>query len=288
MCEINASGGRIRNTKVQRLFSASVRSEINIFDYVRRYLWLFGVIIIAAVSLDSLQFFGLGTLVVFSEFAGPVLLFGIMIAIVGVIVFVPIMVDCLGFFSFDFKESLWHQVTTCSLFATLMFHDFYERIRAVFHHYYKLCLRKNYFALGRTASFETLPTPERQVEGVEFEIGEISFVFEKTTIPVLDAFEAWLQILPTFPLGRHRKTLYRATGACPWLLVILLNNETHYLMHKSTGLCQSACHVCVVAVGMITFLMIITFFSFVPGFTFMSLSRMSRHEETGAALHCGE
>ena len=37
------------------------------------------------------------------------------------------------------------------------------------------------------------------------------------------------------------------------------------------------------------FLMIITFFFFfVPGFTFMTLSRMSRHEETGAALHCGE
>ena len=112
--------------------------------------------------------------------------------------------------------------------------------------------------------------------------------FEKTTIPVLDAFEAWLQILPTFPLGRHRKTLYRAIGACPWLLVILLINVTHYLMHESTRLRQSACHVCVVAVGMIIFLMIITFFSFVPGFTFMTLSRTSRHEETGAALHCGE
>ena len=71
-------------------------------------------------------------------------------------------------------------------------------------------------------------------------------------------------------------------------LSILLCNVTHYLMHGSTGLCQSACHVCVVAVGMINFLMIITFFSFVPGLTFMTLSRMTRHKETGAALHCGK
>ena len=39
---------------------------------------------------------------------------------------------------------------------------------------------------------------------------------------------------------------------------------------------------------MIKFLMIITFFSFVPGFTFMTLSRMTRHKETRAALHCGK
>ena len=172
MCEINASGGRIRGTKVQRLFSASVRSEITFLNYVRRYLWLFGVIIIAAVYLASLRFLGLGKLVVFPSFAGPVLLFGSMIAIVGVIVFVPIIVDCLGFFSFDFKDSLTHQVSSCSLFATLILLPFYEKKnRALFHHYCKLCLRKNYFALGRTASFETLPTPERQVEGVEFEMG---------------------------------------------------------------------------------------------------------------------
>ena len=152
MCDINASGGRIRGTKVQRLFSASVRSEITFLNYVRWYLWLFGVIIIAAVYLASLRFFGLGTLVVFLSFAGPVLLFGIMIAIVGVIVLVPIIVDCLGSYSFDFKESLWLQVTTCSLFATLILLPFYEK---------KSCF----------ASFETLPTPERQVEGVEFEIG---------------------------------------------------------------------------------------------------------------------
>ena len=87
----------------------------HIFDYVRRYLWLFDVIIIAAVSLASLRFFELGTLVVFLSFAGPVLLFGIMIAIVGVIVFVPIMVDCLGFFSFDFKESLSGTRSPCVL-----------------------------------------------------------------------------------------------------------------------------------------------------------------------------
>ena len=132
---------------------------------------MFGVIIIAAVSLASVRFLGLGTLVVFLSFAGPVLLFGIMIAIVEITVFVPIKVDCLGFFSFDFKESLWHQVTTCSLFAALILLPFYEKNRALFHHYYKLCLRKNYFALGRTASFDTLPTPEHQVEGVEFELG---------------------------------------------------------------------------------------------------------------------
>ena len=96
-------------------------------------------------------------------------------------------------------------------------------------------------------------------------------MFKKTTISVLDAFEAGLQILPTFPLGRYRKTLYCAIGACPWLLVILISNVTNYLIHESTGLCQSACHVSVVAVGMIIFLMIITFFSFVLGFTFMTL-----------------
>ena len=55
------------------------------------------------------------------------LLFGIMIAIVEVTIFVPMMVDCLGFFSFDFKESLWHQVTMCSLFATLILLPFSEK-----------------------------------------------------------------------------------------------------------------------------------------------------------------
>ena len=106
MCETNGFGGRTGGTKVQRLFPASVRSETTFFGCVRRYLWLFSVIIIAAVSLASLQFFGLGTLVFFLNFAPPVLLCGIMIAIVEVIVFVPIMVDCPDFISFNFKESL--------------------------------------------------------------------------------------------------------------------------------------------------------------------------------------
>ena len=105
MCETNGFGGRTGGTKVQRLFPASVRSEITFFfGYVRRYLWLLSVIVIAAVSLASLQFFGLGSLVVYLNFAPPVLLCGIMIAIVEVIVFVPIMVDCPDFISFNFKD----------------------------------------------------------------------------------------------------------------------------------------------------------------------------------------
>ena len=82
MCETNASGGRIRGTKVQRLFSASVRSEIT-------FLIIFAGTSGCLMSLSSrpslsvlCEFFGLGTLVVFLSFAGPVLLFGIMIAIV--------------------------------------------------------------------------------------------------------------------------------------------------------------------------------------------------------------
>ena len=106
MCETNTSGGRIRGTRVQRLFSASVRSEIT---FLIMFAGTSGCLMSSSsrpsLSLlcDSSQ---LGTLVVILSFAGPVLLFGIMTAIVGVIVFVPIMVNCLGFFSFDFKESL--------------------------------------------------------------------------------------------------------------------------------------------------------------------------------------
>ena len=98
-------------TIVQRLFPASMRSEITVSI-------MFAGASGCLVSLSSRPSLSLlGTLVVFLSFAGPVFLFEIMIAIVEVPVFVPIMVDCLGFFSLDLKESLWHQVTTFSPFA---------------------------------------------------------------------------------------------------------------------------------------------------------------------------